>query len=206
MAFMAELDHFAVSATTLEEGVDAVESALGVTLAGGGRHEKMGTHNRLLGLGPVYLEVIAIDPEGIDPGRPRPFDIDNFSGAPRITNWIARTDDLDAALAVSPPSAGPATEVSRGSLVWHMGVPADGKLPFSGAFPAIIQWPEGVHPTLTLPDAGCRLKALEISHPDAGDLRGALAKVFTEMPVVVHEGPLAMRAEIETPSGLRVLE
>ncbi|MFC3142909.1 VOC family protein [Psychromarinibacter halotolerans] len=206
MTFMAELDHFALSASTLEEGVAAVEAALGVPLAGGGRHEKMGTHNRLLGLGPVYLEVIAIDPDGIDPGRPRPFDLDNFSGAPRLTNWIARTDDLDAALAAAPAAAGPATEMSRGSLVWHMGVPVDGKLPFSGAFPAIIQWPEGVHPSQTLPDAGCRLKRLEISHPDADALRDALSKVFTTMPVVLHQGPLAMRAEIETPGGLRVLE
>ena len=57
MTFMAELDHFALSASTLEEGVAAVEAALGVPLAGGGRHEKMGTHNRLLGLGPVSLRV-----------------------------------------------------------------------------------------------------------------------------------------------------
>ena len=57
-------DHIAVSARTLQEGVDWVEQALGVTMAGGGQHPLMATHNRLLGLGDLYLEVIAIDPTG----------------------------------------------------------------------------------------------------------------------------------------------
>ena len=49
---MAAFDHIAVSATTLEERAAAVEAALGVTLEPGGRHGFMGTHNRLLRLGP----------------------------------------------------------------------------------------------------------------------------------------------------------
>jgi hypothetical protein len=56
------LDHLAISAGTLDEGVAAVEEALGVPLAGGGQHPHMATHNRLLGLGDLYLEVIAADP------------------------------------------------------------------------------------------------------------------------------------------------
>ena len=60
---MLTFDHIAITATTLQEGVDWVEAALGVTLAGGGKHNLMATHNRLLGLGDLYLEVIAIDPD-----------------------------------------------------------------------------------------------------------------------------------------------
>jgi hypothetical protein len=56
------LDHLAVSAMTLEEGVAHVEAALGVALAPGGQHPLMATHNRRRGLGDVYLEVIAADP------------------------------------------------------------------------------------------------------------------------------------------------
>ena len=60
---LAELDHLVVSAATLAEGVAYVEEALGVAMAGGGEHAHMGTHNRLLSLGPSdYLEVIAVDP------------------------------------------------------------------------------------------------------------------------------------------------
>ena len=98
------LDHIAISAGTLEEGVAFVEAALGVPLAGGGQHPHMATHNRLLGLGDVYLEVIAADPAAPRPTWPRWFDLDRFDGPPRLTNWICRTDDLDAAVAVSPPA------------------------------------------------------------------------------------------------------
>ena len=41
---------------------------LGVPMAGGGKHPLMGTHNRLIGLGDLYLEVISIDPDA--PPRP----------------------------------------------------------------------------------------------------------------------------------------
>ena len=39
---MLRLDHLAVSATTLDEGVAAVEAALGVPMAGGGQHAAYG--------------------------------------------------------------------------------------------------------------------------------------------------------------------
>ncbi|MFZ1661557.1 MAG: VOC family protein, partial [Paracoccaceae bacterium] len=40
-----ELDHIAVSAATLDEGIAHVEATLGVPLAGGGQHAYMSTHN-----------------------------------------------------------------------------------------------------------------------------------------------------------------
>ena len=68
---MLRFDHIAISAQTLEDGVAAVEAALGVKMAGGGQHPHMATHNRLLGLGDLYLEVIAIDPAAPAPAWPR---------------------------------------------------------------------------------------------------------------------------------------
>ena len=47
---MRELDHLVVAARTLEEGAAWVEAKLGVPMAGGGKHDLMGTHNRLLRL------------------------------------------------------------------------------------------------------------------------------------------------------------
>ena len=72
---MLAFDHLAVTAETLEEGVAWVEAALGVTMSGGGKHPYMATHNRLLGLGDLYLEVIAADPEAPRPDWPRWFEI-----------------------------------------------------------------------------------------------------------------------------------
>lgn len=203
---MLRLDHLAVSALTLEEGVAAVEAALGLPLAGEGRHDHMATHNRLLGLGDVYLEVIAADPAAVRPAWPRWFDLDRFQGAPRLTNWIAACDDLEAAVAAAPDGVGVPVDLARGDFRWRMAVPADGCLPFDGAYPALIKW-LGAHPAARLPDVGARLRRLEILHPAAEALRAALGQAMADPRVVLLHGPeKRLRAEIDTPHGLRVLE
>lgn len=202
-----ELDHFAVTAETLEAGVVAVEAALGMALQPGGRHGLMATHNRLLGLGDVYLEVIATDPAAMAPTRPRWFDMDRFAGRPRLTNWIVRCDDLAAEVAAAPEGVGAPVAFTRGDLAWRMAVPDDGRLPFDGGFPALIQWAGTAHPVQRLEDRGCRLIRLEIAHPEAATLRAALAGRLAEARVAIVEGAeKAMRAEIATPHGLRVLQ
>lgn len=200
------LDHLAVSARSLAEGARHVETALGVTLEGGGRHAAMGTHNRLLSLGPeVYLEVIAVDPDAPPPGRPRWFDLDRFAGPPHLTNWILQTDDLAAARGVAPDGTGEPMPLARGDLRWTMAVPGDGRLPFDGVFPALIEWHGQGHPARRLSDAGCRLASLEIAHPDAAGLTRALTRLG-DLPLVrVVDGPAAIRAVIDTPSGRRSL-
>ena len=204
---LCELDHFAVAAERLEDGVAWVEDRLGISLAPGGQHPAMGTHNRLLGLGPgLYLEVISIHPEAAPPGRARWFDLDRFAGRPRVTNWILRTGDIDAALEQAPEGAGVPMPLKRGDFRWRMAVPGDGILPFDNAFPAMIQWDCTVHPADRLADAGCRLRRLEIAHPEPVALTEALSQMLDDQRVAVVAGDPAMRAEIETPAGVRVLE
>lgn len=203
---MLFFDHIAVAARTLDEGTDHVEAALGVPLQAGGQHARMGTHNRLLGLGDLYLEVIATDPAAPPPPTPRWFDLDRFSGPPRITNWIARCDDLEAELTISPDGAGVPLSLERGDLRWRMAVPADGRLPHDGAFPALIQWQGALHPAARLTDRGVRLTRLEITHPDAPALRSALAGRFADNRVVIVDGDVfAMQASFATPHGTRRL-
>jgi hypothetical protein len=197
------LDHLAVAAERLEEGTAAVEAALGVALSPGGRHAMMSTHNRLLSLGPAeYLEVIAIDPDAPPPGRPRWFDLDRFAGRPRPTTWICATGDI-AAEAARISGAGRVHALSRGEFQWRMAIPDDGRLPFDGLFPALIQWDGSAHPAPRLPDRGCRLHRLILSHPDPQGLRAALP--MSDARLVVEPGAPALRAEIATPHGLRVL-
>lgn len=203
---MLVFDHLAVTAETLDEGVAAVEAALGVAMAGGGKHPYMGTHNRLLGLGDLYLEVIAADPEAPRPAWPRWFDMDRFAGRPRLTNWISRCDDLPAALAVAPPGCGVPVALARGDYRWQMAVPADGRLPFDSCFPALIHWEGSLHPARALPDAGVRLIRFEIAHPEAPALRAVLAPLIADARVAVVPGERAMRAVFATPAGERVLE
>lgn len=204
---MLAFDHIALSACDLAEGVEAVEAALGVRLAGGGEHPLMATHNRLLGLGDLYLEVIAPNPGAPRPTWPRWFDLDNFQGSPRLTNWVVGSKNLSADLALCPEGTGVPLALQRGDYRWQMAVPADGKLPFDGCFPALIQRQGALHPTGALPESGLRLTRLEIAHPAASSLRAALAPVFQDPRVVVMAGPAkAMRATFTTPHGDRTLE
>ncbi len=201
---MLRLDHIAVVCGRLEDGVAAVEAALGLPLVAGGQHALMATHNRLMGLGDVYLEVIAPDPVQPAPAWPRWFDLDRVTGAPRLANWVAASDGLEADLALSPPGAGVPVALARGDLRWRMGVPGDGVLPFDGAFPALIQW-DGPHPVERLPDAGARLVGLRVAHPQGAALRAALAGRLDDPRVTITTGTLALQAEIATPQGLRRL-
>ena len=100
----ATLDHLVVAADVLGLGEDYIESLLGVRPQRGGKHAAMGTHNSVLGLGSrSYLEVIAADPEGVAPDRPRWFDLDRpemrklLAQGPRLIHWVVRCDDIQSA-------------------------------------------------------------------------------------------------------------
>lgn len=208
MIFSLALDHIVIAARTLEEGAAYVEAVLGVKLSQGGHHAQMGTHNLLLSLGPEeYLEVIAIDPGADDPGYPRWFDLDRFDDPPRMTNWVCRTDDLDAALDAAPEGAGIPLEFTRNDFAWAMGVPDDGVLPFDGAMPALIEWGSGSpHPAPRLPDLGLRLSRLDVFLPEADRLMQAFPAMASLGHVSVRSGPeKRLIATISTPEGLRVL-
>ena len=200
-----ELDHIAVAAETLEEGRAFIEDALGVRLQRGGKHARFGTHNMLLGLEDgLYLEVIAIDPDAVAPGRPRWFDLDRFEGPPKIGNWICRTSSLDDATEMFP-EAGKPLRMTRDDLVWHMAVPETGILPFDDCFPALMAWGNIAHPTTRLPPSGCRLRRLTIQHPDADDLQRVLGESLRDMRVVFKTGAPRISAIFDTPSGTKVV-
>ncbi|MEZ5714435.1 MAG: VOC family protein [Paracoccaceae bacterium] len=204
---MLTLDHIAVACETLDEGRAVVESALGAALEPGGKHARLGTHNMLMGLEDgIYFELIAIDPEAPDPGLRRWFDLDDFAGPPRLTNWICRTGDLPGALALAPQQMGAAMELTRGELRWMMAAGIDGRLPFGGAFPAIIDWGASPHPSTRLKPTGLRLERLLIASPEAEALRRALAPLIADARIVVEPGAPAMRAEFSSPAGRKVLE
>ncbi|MGR3343159.1 MAG: VOC family protein [Paracoccaceae bacterium] len=201
------LDHLVVCAETVEAGSAHVEQLLGVEPEPGGRHVQMGTHNRLVSLGSeIYLEVIAIDPGAAAPGRVRWFDLDRFAGPPRLTNWIARCDDLTAAVGVAPAGIGDVIELERGDLRWRMAVPHDGRLPFGGAYPGLISWLGSARPAARLVDRGCRLQELRIVHPDAAALSAYLELVMELRLVTIKTGPeVRIEATIDTPTGVKVL-
>ncbi|WP_137700185.1 VOC family protein [Marimonas lutisalis] len=204
---MLKLDHLAVACTDLEEGRAYVEATLGVPMQAGGKHVNFGTYNYLMGLEDgVYLEVIAIDPDAPDPGRRRWFDLDDFSGPPRLTNWICQTGDIDAALALAPDGMGAPLDQRRDDLTWKMAAGEEGHLPVSGGFPAVISWGDTPHPSTRLAPTGVRLERLVITNPEAERLTRVLEPLLSDARIVIEAGEKALRAEFSTPLGRRVLE
>lgn len=207
---MAILDHVAIAAGSLDEGTAMVEAALGVELEGGGQHVAMGTHNRLLSLGPgEYLEVIAVDPALAGPDRPRWFDLDRFEGPPAPRAWILRCDDLEASVAAAPSGIGAPMAFERGDLRWRMAVPEDGVLPYDNVFPALIGWDCAAHPAQRLTDRGVRLQAIELHHPDPEGLRAALGTALgggvEDQRIQLSNGMPGISFVFDTPLGLRRL-
>ena len=208
-----ELDHLVVAAATLAQGCDYVESGLGARPQPGGKHATMGTHNALLGLGPrAYLEVIAIDPEGVAPARPRWFDLDDvrmraaLAEGPRLIHFVARTSDLDAAVRSARHDPGAITAFARGEFRWRLTVPDDGHLPERGLVPTMIQWQGDAHPADRLPDASLRVVALAGEHPEPAPVRVALAALgLSDIVKVTYGRHPRLAAMIRTPRGLVTL-
>ncbi len=193
-----------MSGETLAGARDHCEAQLGLDLLDGGQHAVFNTHNALLGLDDgLYLEAIAIDPDRPDPDRARWFDLDRFAGPARLTNWICRTDDMEATLARLPVGVGAPVALSRGDLRWRMAVPETGVLPFDNIFPAIIQWESELTPPRRLPASGARLQGLTVQHPRASDLQELLG--LEDSRVIFRQGTPGLAASFETPGGLRIL-
>lgn len=200
-----ELDHLAVAGETLEEACHHVQEALGIVLGPGGEHARYGTHNRLIGLEEgLYLEAIAIDPGQSPQEQPRWFNLDQFKGPARLSNWILRSANFEVEKSLLPPHAQRHVQMRRGALSWLMTVPQDGLLPFDNCFPAILQW-QSPPPAASLEQSGCSLSRLVISHPEAAALQAALDRVINDPRLKTEQGPPALMAEIATPHGKRVL-
>lgn len=210
------LDHLVIVASVLEEGVDFCEKALGVTLTKGGEHARVGTHNYLLNLGEgVYLEVIAVNPHAGATDCPRWFGMDwpdqrkRAEAGPYIATFVARTNNIGRTVEAMP-GLGPVRDMRRGALEWQITIRDDGALQEGGTIPTVIQWPEDVHPTRSMPESGCRLVRLEAFHPHPSLLRAAWSSIGLE-----EDGHLSIRqaqsnspylvAHLATPNGIIAL-
>ncbi len=172
----------------------------------------MGTHNALLSLGSCfYLEVIAIDPNGITPGRPRWFDL----GEPRLTaaltegaqliHWVARTVVLDAAVA-RLPELGVPMSMARGEFRWRITVPEDGHRPGRGLIPTLIEWSRARHPTDALDETHLQLIAIAGEHPEPAQIRSTLATLgLSETMKVTYGRSPRLAAMIRTARGVATL-
>jgi hypothetical protein len=209
MSPLATFDHLVVAAATLGAGIEYVTDLVGVAPATGGKHVAMGTHNALLKLGArSFLEVIAIDPSAAKPARPRWFDLDSIAmqgeigEQPRLVHWVARTTDIERAVAACALPLGTIHSLSRGDFRWRITIPDDGSRPGSGVLPALIQWDVPMHPADKLPASNVTLTQLAGSHPEPAPLRAALSKLgLADALHVTFDREARLCAMLRTPRG-----
>lgn len=211
------LDHLVVAAGSLDDGAAYVKRILGVDPVGGGRHPAMGTHNRVMKLGPgVYLEVIAVDPQASTPAWPRWFALDDpeqrarLARRPRLVAWVARTQNVDRQAAAIYDRPAEIRPMQRDALRWRFAFTTDGSIPGGGALPYLIHWQNDRHPAAGMPESGCRLVELRVGHADPRVLK-TLRSIASSDPLTrVHEPTPALStrlfARIEAPTGTAVLD
>ncbi|MEU7525765.1 VOC family protein [Saccharothrix sp. NPDC042600] len=200
----ARIDHVLYAAPELEAAVADLAARLGVRAAGGGQHPGVGTHNRLLGLGPhTYLEVIAPDPSQPGPALPRPYGVDGVTSG-RVVGWALTVDDIDAAVARARAAGFDPGEVLDGQrrtpdgelLRWRLTANAR----TAGVVPFLIDWGGTPHPARSAP-AGLALASLHIEHPEPANVLAALRALGVEVEVrAASTEALVMR--VDGPNGM----
>ncbi|HZQ62568.1 MAG TPA: VOC family protein [Casimicrobiaceae bacterium] len=209
----ATMDHLVLAAATLADGIDYVASITGVAAQPGGKHVAMGTHNALLRLGDkLYLEIIAIDPSGTKPRRPRWFGLDHvalqseLTESPRLIHWVARTADIHEACQASKVDLGPVHAMNRGEFRWRITIPDDGALPGRGLVPTLIQWDVPMHPADRLPESNVSLIELGGTHTDPNAVRDALRALDLDRSMrVSYDRETRLCAMLRTPKGMVTL-
>ncbi|MGI9525421.1 MAG: VOC family protein [Hyphomicrobiaceae bacterium] len=203
------IDHVAIGAASLQQGIHALRQLLSVEMPPGGKHPAMSTHNCVTRIGEgKFLEIIAIDREAPEPSRKRWFTMDKaatqsrLKSRPRALCWVVGTDDLDGLVANSPVDLGEILPLSRGNLTWRITVPSDGSLPEGGLIPAFIEWPPGRHPSEGMQDLGIRLKSISLRHPDPNGLRTTLRALDVDhLADVTAAGAPSLSFIVETLDG-----
>jgi hypothetical protein len=90
---MMELDHVLVAVDDLDAAATQVEERYGLASVEGGRHQGLGTANRIVPLGKTYLELVAV----VDDAEAAGSAFGSWVAGgdiPRLMGWCVRTDDL----------------------------------------------------------------------------------------------------------------
>jgi hypothetical protein len=211
---LLKLDHLTVIAPTLAEGISHVQNCLDLDVPFGTRHDYMGTHNHRLQLGnSVYLEIVALDPEGTEPVRSRWFGLDNqekvrsdWNEGRRLRGWVANTQAMDFVLSTHGAILGDKVPLPTMNPTFDFTIPNDGSLPLDGAAPSIIDHRGDPTAMASIPDLGARLRSLTLEHPNPTAIETLYRELSIEHPPVIIQAPkVRFRAVIETPTGLNEL-
>jgi hypothetical protein len=101
------IDHVVLATEDPDATAADLEARLGLAATGGGRHDALGTFNRLVWLGDAYLELVGVfDPDLAARswlGRPALASLATGGG---LVTWAIAVDDVAEALRWGPPEGG----------------------------------------------------------------------------------------------------
>jgi hypothetical protein len=106
-AMLLGIDHVVLATEDPDATAAELETRLGLAATGGGRHDALGTFNRLVWLGDAYLELIGAFDRHLAAeswlGRPVLASLEQGGG---LVTWAIAVDDVDEALRWGPPDGG----------------------------------------------------------------------------------------------------
>jgi hypothetical protein len=126
------IDHLVIACADPDAAALELERAVGLRAVGGGRHEALGTFNRLVWLGDTYLELIGIFDRALAErswiGAPTVRALDAGGG---LATWAVATDAIEADVerlratgsTVASPSAGERLRPDGGVVRWRLAAP-----------------------------------------------------------------------------------
>ena len=211
---MLKLDHLTVIAPSLAEGVDHVRNCLALDVPFGGPHNYMGTHNHRLRLGDsTYLEIVALAPEGFNPGRARWFGVDDhqqvradWAEGRRLRGWVANVQGLGPVLSEHAGIFGEEVPLPPEAPTFAFSIPQNGSLPLDGAAPSLIDHYGDSSYIATIPDLGARLISFTLEHPDPARIGNLYDTLKVDRPPTILRGPkVRYQAFIQTPGGVKEL-
>ena len=181
------IDHVIYATRDLEGAAGRIERELGLASLPGGRHEGLGTHNRIVPLGGGYLELLAVadqqEAEASDFGRGLSDHLERAGDG--LLGWVVAVDD---AAAVARRLGTAVTTIRRAGLSARLtGLAEAMREPF---LPFFISREPGI------PDPGADGDAGGITWIELSGDEARLERWLDhgELPVRVVPGPPAVRA------------
>ena len=179
------IDHLVIACDDPDAAAETLEREVGLQASGGGRHEALGTFNRLVWLGDTYLELIGVFDRALAErswiGTPTVRALDAGGG---FATWAVATDDIErdvadlnaAGAGLTEPIQGERTRQDGDVVRWRLSVPRElgpERPPFLIEHdPASAEW--------TPADQAARA---QVGHPVGGTVRlSTLELPMTDMP------------------------
>jgi len=149
-----EIDHVVIGVTDLGAAAARLLDEHGLVALSGGLHPAWGTANRIVPLGPTYLELVAVVDPDVAAGSAFGTWVADMAAGRCAGGWAVRTHDMAATASRLDLDVVPGSRIRADGveLRWQLaGVPSDATS--DRALPFVISWAEGTPPPGSAPVA-----------------------------------------------------